>query len=67
VTSRDRTVAAALAITFDDRATRRHLALKYPLDLDRARLALDIADRRERRRAVEEAQPSDPGDGPEAA
>ncbi|MBW8824965.1 MAG: hypothetical protein JF603_01245 [Acidobacteria bacterium] len=69
----DRSVAAALAIAFDDRAVRRHLALRYPLDLERAKLALDIADRRERRAADAQSVDTsgdgddDGEDGPEAA
>jgi hypothetical protein len=45
----ERTVAAALAITFDDRRVRRQLALRHPEALERARLALDLLDRRDAR------------------
>lgn len=68
MTSRDRTVAAALAITFDDRAARRHLVLQHPLDLERARFALDVADRRLRKQAGGDAAQAEVGDaGPTAA
>ena len=68
MTSRDRTVAAALAITFDDRAARRHLVLQHPLDLERARFALDVADRRMRRNAAAAADQAEADDaGPTAA
>jgi hypothetical protein len=43
------TVAATLAITFDDRVARRRLALRHPAELERARLALEHLDRRQRR------------------
>jgi hypothetical protein len=49
VTSTERTVAAALAITFDDHRVRRELVLHHPVELERARLALDVLARRERR------------------
>ena len=45
----ERAVAAALAITFDDRRMRRQLALNHPEALERARLALDLLDRRDAR------------------
>jgi TfoX/Sxy family transcriptional regulator of competence genes len=45
----ERAVAAALAITFDDRAMRRQLTLRHPEALERARLALELLDRREAR------------------
>jgi hypothetical protein len=45
----ERAVAAALAITFDDRRTRRHLALTHPEALERARRALALVERREAR------------------
>jgi hypothetical protein len=45
----ERAVAAALAITFDDRRMRRQLALCHPEALERARLALELLDRREAR------------------
>ena len=70
MTSRDRTVAAALAITFNDRAARRHLVLQHPLDLERARFALDVADRRLRKRQAEveaDRQADADGAGPTAA
>lgn len=49
MTSSDRAVAAALAITFDDRRLRRELALRHPEALERARLALDLLERRDAR------------------
>ena len=49
MTERDRTVAAALAITFDDRRVRRHLTLRHPVDVERAKVALDVVERRARR------------------
>jgi hypothetical protein len=49
VTAKERSVAAALAIEFDDRPLRRALVLHHPLDLERARFALDVAERRRRR------------------
>lgn len=49
MTDRERTVAAALAITFDDRAVRRHLTLRHPRDVERAKVALDVVERRARR------------------
>lgn len=64
MTSRDRTVAAALAIAFDDRAARRHLVLQHPLDLERARFALDVADRRLRKQAEVDATQTEADDGP---
>ena len=45
----ERAVAAALAITFDDRRMRRQLALRHPEALERARLALELLDRRDAR------------------
>lgn len=45
----ERAVTAALAITFDDRPMRRALALRHPEALERARLALALLERRERR------------------
>jgi hypothetical protein len=56
MTTADRAVAAALAITFEDRAMRRAILLRDPGALERARLALDVLDRRVRRdvRFVEE-------------
>jgi hypothetical protein len=45
--------AAVLAITFDDRRLRRQLALRRPEALERARLALEVVERRERRRLTE--------------
>jgi hypothetical protein len=45
----DRAVAAALAITFDDRSMRRQLTLRHPEALERARLALELLERREAR------------------
>ena len=42
----ERAVAAALAITFDDRHMRRQLTLRHPEALERARLALELLDRR---------------------
>jgi hypothetical protein len=48
MTGRERTVAAALAITFDDRAVRRHLVLRHPGHVERARVALDVVERRSR-------------------
>jgi hypothetical protein len=50
MTTSERAVAAALAITFDDRAIRRQLALRHPDALERARRALDLLERRDRRR-----------------
>ena len=58
MTSRDRSGAAALAITFEDKVVRRHLARRYPLDLERAKLALEIAERRERRLEAERDAPA---------
>ena len=49
MTSSERTVAAALAITFDDRRVRRELALHHPEALERARRALDLLERRQAR------------------
>ena len=49
MTSSARAAAAALAITFDDRNVRRQLVLQDPVSLERARLALDLLARRERR------------------
>jgi hypothetical protein len=43
-----RVVAAAVAITFDDRDVRRRLVLEDPAALERARLALALLDRRAR-------------------
>ena len=47
MTSSDRAVAAALAITFDDRRVRRELTLHHPEALERARLALEVLERRQ--------------------
>ena len=52
MTTSDRAVAAALAITFDDRRVRRHLTLRDPDVLERARLALELIERREAREAA---------------
>lgn len=41
-----RIVAAAVAITFDDRSTRRRLVLEDPAAVERARRALALLDRR---------------------
>ena len=54
MTASERTVAAALAITFDDRDMRRALALRHPVALERARRALDLLERRQARDGVTE-------------
>ena len=54
MTTSDRAVAAALAITFDDRHVRRHLALRDPEALARARMALELLDRRDARFKTED-------------
>jgi hypothetical protein len=49
MTARERAVAAALAITFDDRAMRRHLVLRHRAAVERAQVALDVVERRRHR------------------
>jgi hypothetical protein len=51
----ERAMAAALAITFDDARMRRQLALRHPEALERARWAIELLERRERRVAAAKA------------
>jgi hypothetical protein len=51
----ERAMAAALAITFDDPRMRRQLALRHPEALERARRAIELLERRERRSGLAEA------------
>jgi len=45
----EQAVAATLAIMFDDRHVRRHLAVRHPEALERAHRALELLARREAR------------------
>ena len=47
-------MAAALAVSQDDRTARRHLTIRDPEALDRAKHALDVVERIHRARSSEQ-------------